>query len=158
MDYREFEQHVADYVEGSLDPALKRRMDAARASSPELDQLARVHEQPALDITAAEIFSRVLAKEDEIATMATQLFFEALGQVAGNLALTLGAYDGVFLAGGILKRYPDLLKASDFRAGFEAKGRHRKLLESVPTSLILHPQPGLLGASHCARELLGQRG
>jgi len=116
--------------------------------------LARIHEQPEADITAAEIFSRVLANEDTIATKATQLFFEALGQVAGNLVLTLGAYDGVFLAGGILKRYPDLLNASDFRAGFESKGRHRGLLESVPTSLILHPQPGLLGASHCARELL----
>jgi glucokinase len=92
-----------------------------------------------------------------IATQATQLFFEALGQVAGNLVLTLGAYDGVYLAGGILKRYPDLLKASDFRAGFESKGRHRRLMEKVPISLILHPQPGLLGASHCARELLDRQ-
>ena len=120
--------------------------------------LAAINEQPEADITAAEIFSRVLASEDMIAAEATQLFFEALGQVAGNLVLTLGAYDGVFLAGGILKRYPDLLKASDFRAGFESKGRHRGLLESVPTSLILHPQPGLLGASHCARILLDQSG
>jgi len=120
--------------------------------------LCRVHEQPLTDITAAEIFSRVLANEDMIAIEATQLFFEALGQVAGNLVLTLGAYDGVFLAGGILKRYPDLLKASDFRAGFESKGRHRGLLEKVPTSLILHPQPGLLGASYCARELLDRSG
>ncbi len=68
--------------------------------------LCRIHGQQAADITAAEIFSRVLADEDVIATEATQLFFEALGQVAGNLVMTLGAYDGVFLAGGILKRYP----------------------------------------------------
>jgi glucokinase len=118
--------------------------------------LSRIHGQQAVDITAAEIFSRVLAKEDVLAAEAAQLFFEALGQVAGNLVMTLGAYDGVFLAGGILKRYPDLLKASDFRAGFESKGRHRHLLEKVPTSLIVHPQPGLLGASWCARELYQQ--
>lgn len=104
-------------------------------------------------ISAAEIFSRVLAKEDAIAVEATALFFEVLGQVAGNLALALGAYDGVYLAGGIVKRYPDLLNASDFRAGFENKGRHRTLMEKVPTLLIQHPQPGLLGASYCAREL-----
>jgi glucokinase len=102
-------------------------------------------------ITAAEIFSRVLARQDAVASDAVQLFFEALGQVAGDLVLTLGAYDGVFLAGGILKRYPDLLKASDFRAGFEAKGRHRGIMERVPISLVLHPQPGLLGAGLCAR-------
>ena len=106
--------------------------------------LCKIREKPVADITAAEIFSRVLANEDAIAVEAAQLFFETLGQVAGNLVLALGAYDGVYLAGGILKRYPDLLKTSSFRSGFENKGRHRPLMEKVPTFLILHPQPGLL--------------
>jgi glucokinase len=29
-------------------------------------------------------------------------------------------------------------------------------MEKVPTLLILHPQPGLLGASYCAREMLAR--
>jgi len=115
--------------------------------------LCQIHGKPEIRITAAEIFSRVLANEDVIAAESTQLFYEALGQVAGNLALALGAFDGVYLAGGIVKRYPDLLKTSNFRSGFENKGSHRSLMEGVPTLLILHPQPGLLGASYCAREL-----
>lgn len=115
--------------------------------------LCRIHGEPAADINAAEIFARVLAKEDAIAAEAVELFFEALGQVAGNLALVLGAFDGIYLAGGIVKRYPDLLKNSGFRSGFENKGRHRSLMEKVPTLLILHPQPGLLGAGYCARRL-----
>jgi glucokinase len=115
--------------------------------------LCRIHGKQDTRIGAAEIFSRVLSKEDPVATEATQLFYEVLGQVAGNLAMTLGAWDGIYLAGGILKRYPDLLKSSDFRSGFENKGRHRQLMEKVPTSLILHPQPGLLGASYMAREI-----
>jgi glucokinase len=115
--------------------------------------LCKIRGKQTVKITAAEIFSRVLAKEDVIATESVQLFYEVLGQVAGNLALLLGAYDGIYLAGGILKRYPDLLKSSNFRSGFENKGRHRPLMEQVPTLLIQHPQPGLLGASHCAREL-----
>ena len=115
--------------------------------------LCRIREVPAVEIRAAEIFSRVLAKEDAIAIEATQLFFEALGQVAGNLALALGAFDGIYLAGGIVKRYPDMLNSSSFRSGFENKGRHRALMEKIPTLLITHPQPGLLGASYCAREL-----
>lgn len=118
--------------------------------------LCKIHAEKTSAITAAEIFSRVLANEDVIAAEATQIFFEALGQIAGNLVLTLGAYDGVYLAGGILKRYPDLLKISSFRSGFENKGRHRSLMENVPSLLILHPQPGLLGASHCARQLYQQ--
>jgi glucokinase len=119
--------------------------------------LCRIAGKAETGVSAAEIFSRVLASEDTVASDAVAMFFEALGQVAGDLVLTLGAYDGVFLAGGILKRYPDLLKASDFRAGFEAKGRHRNLMEKVPLSLILHPQPGLLGASLCARDALGRK-
>ena len=118
--------------------------------------LSKIHGKQDNDIAAAEIFSRVLAKEDVIAAEATQMFFEVLGQIAGNLVMTLGAFDGIYLAGGILKRYPDLLKSSNFRSGFENKGRHRSLMEKVPTSLILHPQPGLLGASYCARELHGK--
>jgi len=114
--------------------------------------LQRIHGEKATEISAAEIFSRVLANEDVIASETVQLFYEGLGQIAGNLALTLGAYDGVYLAGGIVKRYPDLLNNSGFRFGFENKGRHRPLLEKIPTLLILHPQPGLLGASEIARE------
>ena len=138
----------------------ERVTDERLVSGPGLENiywaLNKVHGNPEVSIPAAEIFSRVLAQEDTVATEAAQMFFEVLGQIAGNLALTLGAFDGIYLAGGILKRYPDLLKASSFRAGFENKGRHRGLMERVPTLLILHPQPGLLGASYCARELLAE--
>ncbi|MDX1507661.1 MAG: glucokinase, partial [Woeseiaceae bacterium] len=72
---------------------------------------------------------------------------------AGDFALTLGAKDGIFIAGGIAKRYPDKLANSRFRSGFESKGRHRSLMERVPTQLIVHEQPGLLGASYCARQM-----
>jgi glucokinase len=135
----------------------ERVSDERLISGPGLENiywaLRKIHGKPATKITTAEIFSRVLANEDVIAAESTQLFYEALGQVAGNLALALGAFDGVYLAGGIVKRYPDLLKTSSFRSGFENKGRHRSLMERVPTLLILHAQPGLLGASYCAREL-----
>jgi glucokinase len=118
--------------------------------------LCKIHGKADSRIKTPEIFSRVLAKEDLIAAEATQIFYEVMGQVAGNLALTLGAFDAVYLAGGVVKRYPDLLEASNFRSGFENKGRHRSLMEKIPTLLILHPQPGLLGASFCARELFKQ--
>ena len=46
---------------------------------------------------------------------------QVLPQFAGDLALTLNAKEGVFIAGGIAKRYPDLMETSRFRSGFEAK-------------------------------------
>ena len=103
--------------------------------------------------SAAAIFST--AEGSATAAEAVRMFFEILGQVAGDLALTLGAFDGVYIAGGIAKRYPDLLSEGTFRNAFMAKGRHRHIMERIPTYLITHPQPGLLGASYLAQKSAG---
>jgi len=102
------------------------------------------------DLKAAEIFALATESSDAIARETVEIFFEVLGQVAGNLALSLGAYDGIFIGGGIVARKPELIADSQFRTGFERKGRHRSLMESIPTQVIVHAQPGLLGASYCA--------
>ncbi len=114
--------------------------------------LAVIHGVRANPLTAAEIFGRARDGGDELAAQAVAVFFEMMGQVAGDLALTLNAREGVFIAGGIAKRYPDMLSASGFRAGFERKGRHSEILRRIPTALIMHEQPGLLGATYCVRE------
>lgn len=97
-------------------------------------------------LSAAEIFAQ--ADSNKVAAETVELFFEMLGQVAGDLALTLGALDGVFVAGGIAKRYPEILERSRFRSAFESKGRYRPVLECIATRLITHEQPGLLGAAY----------
>ena len=101
-------------------------------------------------LSAGEIF----AATNNHASETVQLFFELLGQYAGDIALAFGAKDGVFIAGGIVRRYPELFEASGFRAGFENKGRYRQHMESISTELITHPQPGLLGASYVALDSL----
>jgi len=135
----------------------ERVSDERLLSGPGLESiylaLCRIHGEQGVHRSAAEIFQAVLANEDVYAAEALQLFYEVLGQVAGNLAINFGARDGVYIAGGIVKRYPDLLKTSSFRAGFENKGRYRSLMERIPSPLIVHPQPGLLGASFCARKM-----
>ncbi len=112
--------------------------------------LQQLHGAPGEPVSAADIFARAEAREDRLSVEAVKLFFEVLGQVAGDLALQLGAEQGIFIAGGIVKRYPELLAASGFRAAFELKGRHRSLMERVPTHLITHDDPGLLGAAYGA--------
>lgn len=115
--------------------------------------LARIRGKERAQSGAAEIFKVALENSDEIAAEAVQVFFEILGQVAGDLALTLGVEDGIFIAGGIAKRYLDLLINSRFRSGFDSKGRYRSIMERIPTQLITHEQPGLLGAAYCALQL-----
>ena len=105
------------------------------------------------DIGAAWIFDRARSGNAG-ALRSVDLFFEVLGQIAGNLALSIGAIQGIYVAGGVAQRHLDLLAASRFRSGFENKGRHCTLMSRIPTLAITHPKPGLLGASHIARKLL----
>lgn len=138
--------------------ALRERFDRVSAerlvSGPGLENiywaLTRIHDEKRSQLSAADIFSRAADGSDPRASEAVQMFFETLGQVAGNMALTLGASDGVYIAGGIARRYPQMLEASRFRSGFESKGRHRSLMERIPTQLVMYEEPGLLGASYVA--------
>jgi glucokinase len=113
--------------------------------------LAEIRGETRKSLTAAEIFAR--RDDGEIAAEAVDMFFELLGQVAGDLALTFGAVDGVYIAGGISKRYPAVLENSRFRTAFESKGRRRAFMERIPTRLITYDQPGLLGAAYSVLEL-----
>ena len=114
--------------------------------------LGQIHGLKLPKLSAREIFAAAQEAEEHAAE-AVALFFEVLGQFAGSYALALGANDGVYIAGGIVRRYPEMFVNSRFRSGFEAKGRHRVMMERIPTRLIMHEQPGLLGASYVAREM-----
>ena len=95
--------------------------------------------------------SRAAADGEALACGARDMFFEVLGTVAGNLALTVGSRGGVFIAGGIVPQLLEPLEQSRFRKCFEAKGRYRFYLEAIPTYVITEPYPAFLGL----RRLLG---
>lgn len=73
-------------------------------------------------------------------------FCHLLGRAASNAALTTGAQGGVYIAGGIIPRFPEFFAQSGFRAAFEANDKMTEYLAAIPTCLILHDNPGLIGA------------
>ncbi|MCE1695402.1 glucokinase, partial [Enterobacter hormaechei] len=73
-----------------------------------------------------------------------------------NLALNIGAFGGVYIAGGIVPRFFDFFQKSGFRQGFESKGRFTNYLQDIPVYLITHDKPGLLGAGSYIRQVLGK--
>ncbi|GAA3918986.1 glucokinase [Luteimonas lutimaris] len=83
---------------------------------------------------------------------AVDVFCAVFGAIAGDLVLTTGAWDGVFLTGGLVPRMLDALRHSGFRQRFENKGRFSPNLARVPSTAILHPQPGLLGCAVIAQQ------
>ena len=117
------------------------------------EALCHIHGQDNPGLIAADIATAGINQTDALCRETIDLFFEMLGQVAGDIALTLGANDGVFIGGGICQRYPQQLANSKFRKGFENKGRHSHLMLAIPTWLITHKNPGLCGASVYARSI-----
>jgi len=89
--------------------------------------------------------TRAAERGDKLAKRAVMLFCAMLGTVAGNLALTYGAQGGIYIAGGIVPKLGRLFDAKIFRARFAAKGRYRGYLEAIPTYLITHKLPSLIG-------------
>jgi glucokinase len=103
-------------------------------------------------VTPADVTN--LAKQGEpLARKTLGVFFAMLGTVAADLAVTTGARGGVYIAGGIVPRVVELLRNSQFRARFEAKGRYRGYVAAIPTYVITAPRPAFRGL----RYLLGYR-
>jgi glucokinase len=107
--------------------------------------LAALDSRPERPISAAEITAGALAGTSAEATTTTSLFAAFLGTVAGNLALTLGARGGVFIAGGIVPRLAGWLEGSPFRHRFVDKGVQTGYLSRIPTTVVTHPAPAFLG-------------
>lgn len=103
-------------------------------------------------VTPADVTA--LARQSEpLARDTLRMFFALLGTVAGNLVLTFGARGGLFIAGGIVPRYTDLLEQSPFLERFHGKGRYRDYMEQVPCYVLTDAQPAFLGL----KALLGYR-
>ncbi len=111
-----------------------------------LSEIAGVDPGP---VTPAEITARA-ADGDPRCMRAVDVFCAVFGAISGDLVLTLGAWDGVFLTGGLVPRMLDALRHSGFRQRFEHKGRFSSNMARVPTLAITHPEPGLLGAAAIA--------
>ncbi len=107
--------------------------------------LAQVRGIVAPPLTDHEITAAALAGSDMLCGRVIDLFCDMLGTVAGNLAITLGASGGIFLIGGILPRIADRFAVSGFRGRFEDKGRLSDYMRPIPTYLVTHDNPALLG-------------
>ncbi len=106
-------------------------------------------------LSAEEVTERALSGECVVCKETLAQFCRVLGSFAGNLALTMATFGGVYIAGGIIPRFVEFLISSDFRARFEDKGRFHNLIERIPVFVITEKQPGLLGAGVYLRQATG---
>ncbi len=102
---------------------------------------ARESDLPALVTASAQ------ARRCPRCVEAFDLFLEAYGAEAGNLALRTVATAGVYLGGGIAPKIVRALKEGPFLDAFRAKAPLGDLLATIPVLVILNRRAGLLGAA-----------
>jgi glucokinase len=110
--------------------------------------LAPVEGRPSERLSPATITRRALSGTCPACIHAINMFCEILGTVASDLALSLGARGGVYIAGGVIPKFGSAFKPRRFRSRFESKGRFSDYLRAIPTYLITHPFPAMLGLGY----------
>ena len=107
--------------------------------------------------SSPDIISGALDENDPLCLEVLECFCSMLGGAAANLAVTLGAFGGIFIGGGIVPRMAELFAKSGFRARFEAKGRFTDYLSQIPTYVIMTPNPAFYGVATILSEHLRGR-
>ncbi|NHZ92999.1 glucokinase [Massilia sp. CCM 8733] len=107
--------------------------------------------------SSPDIIAGALDDKDALCLEVIECFCGMLGGAAANLAVTLGAFGGIFIGGGIVPRIGELFAASPFRSRFEAKGRFSTYLADIPTYVITTPNPAFHGVATILSEHLRGR-
>ena len=146
------ESAVLDHMRSQFDHVSAERCISGPGLVNLYNALAAVDGVPAQQYTAAQINDATTVAKDPRCREATDMFCAMLGTMAANLALTLGAQGGIYIAGGIAPRLGERFAQSPFRERFEAKGRLSTYLEEVPTYVVTHPLAAFLGCTASLRD------
>jgi glucokinase len=117
--------------------------DTGRGEEPPWLRDEMKESDPAACISSAAMDGRSLLCEQ-----AVDMFLEVFGAEAGNMALNVMAWGGVWLGGGIVVKVLSRLRESGaFMKGFLDKGRLRGFMNDVPVRAIVNPHTAILGAA-----------
>lgn len=105
----------------------------------------------------ASISKAAIEKRCPQCVEALDIFLEAYGAEAGNMALRGTATAGVYVGGGIAPKMLPAIRSSGFLAAFRAKEPMEEFVANIPVSVILNDDAGLLGAAVHAQDALLKR-
>jgi glucokinase len=98
------------------------------------------------DDPAAVVGRCGLQGSDAACVQALSIFVRLYGAEAGNLALKVLPWGGLFLVGGIAPKLIERLRQGDFMRSMLNKGRMSGLLSQIPVAVVMNPHVPLLGA------------
>ena len=97
--------------------------------------------------TAKEIMAALADGSDTRAEATARVYVRMLGNVAGNLALTLLPYGGIYLIGGVVRSMLPWLEPFGFAQAFCDKGRFDEFLTQFPVSVVEDDYAALTGCA-----------
>lgn len=128
-------------------------------SGPGLMNLHRfTHDGPCADVTGGEaagpasLTAAALAGTCPACAEALAIFVDLLGAEAGNLAIRSVATGGLYVGGGIPPKILPALRGEAFMRAFRAKAPADDLAAQIPVHVVMHGDPGLLGAAVVASQ------
>ncbi len=113
-------------------------------------------DEDAADLPAA-ISTAAMERRCEQCVEALDMFVDAYGAEAGNLALRAMATAGVYIGGGIAPKILPELERGAFMDAFRAKDPMVDMLRTLPVLVILNQAAGLLGAAVRAAGLAAKK-
>ena len=137
--------HVAHWLLQKPDAAmhpLRSVAEAWRRNSP--------NDLPAQVSLAAE-------EGDPLMQRALQLWLEAYGSAAGDLALQELCTGGLWVGGGTASKQLKGLQSPNFLEAMRNKGRFRELIEGLQVTAVIDPNAGLFSAA-CRARMLAEPG
>lgn len=96
------------------------------------------------------------AAGDPLARRAMEMFARLLGQMAGNLALTLLPFGGIYLCGGVARHFGPHLADLGFGEAFRDKGRFSGFMDQFSVQLVTDDYAALTGSAAHLAERMGQ--
>ncbi len=104
-------------------------------------------DDPQVD-AAARITHQGLAGECHACSETLQIWTEAYGAEAGNMALRILPFGGVYVAGGIALKILPKLKDGSFVRAFSDKQNLSTQLAKIPIFVVLNEDAPVLGSAH----------
>jgi len=117
---------------GELEPEAETLLSAAGL----LRLFHAVDRKPSSAANSPEEVAALTRQGDPIACQAFDMYMQHHGLFARNLALSLGAIGGVYLAGAVLRDLADRMAGSDLIRHFTS-GRQQDYLSNIPVTLIM---------------------
>jgi glucokinase len=103
-------------------------------------------------LSSSEIMAALQSGSDPRAAEAVGVFVRCLGTVAGNLALAMLPFGGIYLIGGMVRAMVPFMGAFGFGDAFRAKGRFSGFMDAFPIYVVEDDFAALTG---CAAYLAG---